>query len=99
MAHCGPPRHRVVLCGNYGVGKTTLFQRFVIDGIDGGGKSTVARGCADHPDESVTPVQQRSKYALGIDTFCRQFRTPDGRPVQVGIGLSLAVDVDMCDES
>jgi len=101
MAHRGPPRFRVVLCGDYGVGKTTLFQRFVVESLDNNVEPTNVEESLplSQSDQQVTSLmtsnsrKKRSRanlrHCIGIDTFCRQFLVSDGRAVQVS-------QIDVC---
>jgi Ras-related protein Rab-6A len=62
----GPPCYKVVLCGEYGVGKSSLFRRFVDNSFreDTGPRSTVG---LDHFSKAFTVNMDTIKVSILSD--------------------------------
>lgn len=68
MASTSRPESKVILCGEYGVGKSSIFRRFANDSF------------VDLTNKSTAECRQST---LGLDCISRTFDVPGFRPVRV----------------
>lgn len=68
MATTSCPELKVILCGEYGVGKTSLFRRF---------------SAHTYIDTSTMSAAQSRQSTLGLDHFSRKFDGPAGKSLKL----------------
>ncbi|KAI1286054.1 Ras-related protein RABD2b [Halotydeus destructor] len=68
MATTSAPEFKVILCGEYGVGKTSTFRRYFND---------------TYIDTSTMSAYQSRQSTLGLDHFTRKFVTSTGRTIKI----------------